>query len=501
VLLERGGVLLVEGGAGVGKTSLLDAACRRAQERGYEVFRGRGSELELDFAFGVVRQLFEQRMSGADTDEREALLSGPATAVRPLLLGQPMEPSTYDTSFAVLHGLYWLAANVAALRPLLLAIDDAHWADQPSLRWLAYLVARMEGLPLALAIALRPREPASMDASLLTLRTQTPTVVHPSTLSEAAVSAVVRATFGDTATDRLCTAVWTASGGNPLYVTELMRAIKLDHQPAAELDPGELLAGGLEGIARLVVARVRGLDPCALRLAQAIAVLGDGCDLRHAAVIAGVEIVDAIRLAAGLVRREILAAEYPPRFLHPIIRGALEASLDSDERDTAHRSAARLLHTDGAAAEQIAAHLVAARPTGDDWVVTRLQEAGHMAMESGAPQAAAHLLDRALAEPPLPARRVGLLREAARAEAGAGSTAACARLKEALRLTSQPDERAQIALEVAEAYAALFQWVEAVDVLERALAELGEADEELAAQLEGELVVCGLHDARRASCA
>src|SRR5262249_52967112 len=121
------------------------------------------------------------------------------------------------------------------------------------------------------------------------------------------------------------------------------------------------------------------------------------------------------------------------------------------------------------------------------------------AIESGAPAAAADLLGRALAEPPPPARRVAVLREAARAEASAGRESACARLEEALGLTADPRERAEIALEVAEAYAALLRWVEAVDVIERALAELGEADGVLAARLEGRLVVCGLHDARRAS--
>ena len=120
-------------------------------------------------------------------------------------------------------------------------------------------------------------------------------------------------------------------------------------------------------------------------------------------------------------------------------------------------------------------------------------------MQSGAPSAAAGLLGRALAEPPAPARRLAVLREAGAAEASAGRGTACVRLEEALSLGSDPVERAQIALEVAEGYAALFRWVDAVDVIERALAELGDTDGALAARLEGELVVCGLHDARRAS--
>ena len=158
-----------------------------------------------------------------------------------------------------------------------------------------------------------------------------------------------------------------------------------------------------------------------------------------------------------------------------------------------------MLHADGAPAGQVAAHLVGVRPAGDGWVLARLREAAQAATRSGAPRAAAGLLDRALAEPPPLAQRVGVLREAARAEAAAGSEAACVHLEESLGLITGARERAEIALEVAETYAALFRWVDAVDVIERALAELGEADEGLAARLEGELVVCGLHDARRAS--
>lgn len=205
------------------------------------------------------------------------------------------------------------------------------------------------------------------------------------------------------------------------------------------------------------------------------------------------------RLAAAMVRLEVLAADDPPRFIHPVVRDALEASLAGDERDSAHRLAARLLHADGALPGRVAAHLVGLRSAGDRWVLARLEEAARAAMASGAPQAAARLLSRALAEPPPLPQRVGVLREAARAEASAGRETACLRLEEALQLVTDPRRRAEIALEVAEAYAALFRWVDAVDVLEPALAELGAADAALVERLEGELVVSGLHDARRAS--
>ena len=497
-LLQRGGeVLLVEGAAGAGKTSLLRAACGRAKALGYDVVDARGSELEAGFAFGVVRQLFERRVAAAE--DPDALLDGPAVAARPLLLGQPPETSDHDTSFAVLHGLYWLAANLAARRPLLIAVDDAHWADEPSLRWLAYLAARLEGLALALLAAARPAQPGATEAAPAALRAATSTILRPAPLSEGATGALVRAALGDRCTDEVMAAAWASTGGNPLYLTELLRAVRREHRPPGALEAGAFLAGGREEIARLVLARVPRDDPAALRLAQALAVAGDGCELRHAAAVAGVPMADALRLAAGFVARDVLAGDDPPRFTHPIVRDAVEVSLDTAARDAAHRRAARVLYDDHAPSGQVAAHLIGVRPAGDAWVLGRLREAADEAMQSGAPGAAAGLLRRALAEPPAPAERVAVLRATARAEVSAGQATACLHLEEALALARDAHERAEIALEVGEAYAALFRWTDAVDVIEPALAELGDADDALAARLEGELVVCGLHDARRAA--
>ena len=259
VLLEhRGGMLLVEGRAGIGKTSLVEVACSRAAELGHEVIRARGSELESGFAFGVVRQLFERRLAGAGKGEREALLAGPAAAVRPLLSGEFAVEPAGDSWFAVLHGLYWLVVNLAASRPLLIAVDDAHWADEPSLRWLAYLAPRLEGLTAGTLVALRQGDPALMGAPLLAVRAAA-AVLRPALLSEQAVSAVVRAAAGREVSDELCSSVYAACGGNPLYPAELLRAADRSGRPLAALDPAELLAGGLEEIARLVITRVRGL--------------------------------------------------------------------------------------------------------------------------------------------------------------------------------------------------------------------------------------------------
>ncbi len=487
-VLKEGGVVTVQGGAGMGKTSLLAAGAERAAELGHEVLRARGSELEAGFAFGVVRQLFERRLALAPADERRTLLAGPASAARAVLSGPPREGAARDTSFAVLHGLYWLAVNLAAARPLVIAVDDAHWADLPSLRCLAYLAPRIEGLALTVLITVRPSRPAEEPPPLAAIRAEA-TVVRPRLLSEAAAAELVRSAAGDRVSVEACEDLWQASGGNPFYLTELVRGVESSGAPAKNVR---------ERVTRHVAARIQRLAPDALRLAQALAVLGDGFELRQAAALAGLEFEATVRLAAALLQLEVLAADTPPRFLHPIVRDSVEASLAGDERDRAHRAAARLLHSDGWPSGRVGAHLLAVQPSGDAWVVGRLRDAAAAAVESGAPQAAAALLARALAEPPPATERVALLLELGRAEELAGQNAAIAHLAEARELTRDRRRRAEIALQIARAEADLFHWVEAVDVSESALAELGDHEPDLQARLEAEVAVAGLRVAHRA---
>ena len=390
VVRERG-VLVIEGGAGLGKTSLLQAACRQAAARGDRVVCAGGSELEAGFAFGVVRQLFERAVAEAGPDA----LAGPAHAAAALLGGGDESPGTAasDTSFAVLHGLYWVTANLAARRPLLVAVDDAHWADAASLHFLAYLARRLDGLAVALVVVLRPLAAAATESALVAVREAASAVVAPPLLSAAGTAAVVRAALGDDADEATCRAVHEASGGNPFYARQLARGAVGDRADAATLPV-------VDEIARRVVARVHGLDPRALALARAVAVLGDGGELRQAAAIAGLGMEDAAALAGGLERLEVLAPGAPLRVVHPVVRAALEASMDSGERDAAHRAAARLLHAEGAAPGQVAAHLTGLLHAGDSWVVDRLREGARAALDGGAPASAAALLRRALVEPP-----------------------------------------------------------------------------------------------------
>ncbi|HEY7633763.1 MAG TPA: AAA family ATPase, partial [Thermoleophilaceae bacterium] len=157
-LLSRGqsgpGLVLIEGPAGIGKTRLMDELIRRAGQTGMRVLAGRGGHLERDFPFGVVRQLFEPAL--VDAGERERLLAGAAAPAAPIFEAfVPAGPAAGDGSFAALHGLYWLAANIAEEGPLLLVVDDVHWCDPPSLRYLAYVARRLGGSGIVLALSLR----------------------------------------------------------------------------------------------------------------------------------------------------------------------------------------------------------------------------------------------------------------------------------------------------------------------------------------------------------
>jgi predicted ATPase len=144
----QGGLLLLTGPAGIGKTTLLEVARARARQAGMQVLAGRGRELESGFSFGLARQLFEPLLAGAGTAEREKLLAGAARRALTVLAGDsPGAPlGAVDTSlFAVVHGLYWLAVHASAAGPLLLAVDDLQWADQASQHFVLYLADRLAG--------------------------------------------------------------------------------------------------------------------------------------------------------------------------------------------------------------------------------------------------------------------------------------------------------------------------------------------------------------------
>ncbi len=493
---QAGGHLLaLEGPPGIGKTALIAEMKASGQAAGMQVFGARGSELEHTFSYGVVRQLFEPFLASVPAEERAELLGEAAGLAAPLFDPAELAASpAADSSLATLHGLYWLTANVAARGRLLLAIDDLHWCDLLSLRWLAYLLPRMEGLEAWVVVGLRPEEPGA-DPSLVGQLLSDPlaTIVQPAPLSAEATARLLREALSPDAEDAFCAACHEETGGNPLLLRELVHAISAEDLAPTEANVSRLHELEARAGSRIASMRLARLPHEATRLAQAVAILGEDADPRQAAALADLEEEAASEAALALARVDVLRPQPPLGFVHPLIRAAVYEALTPAERDSGHARAARLLEAAGAEPERVAAHLLLAPRSGDPCVVAVLREAGRRAGARGAAESAVAYLRRALAEPPPAAERAELLLELGSAEALVSGDAAVEHLREAHALLSDPVARAEAALLLG--HQLVWRGDEADAVLTQAQDELGGIDAELERLLEAALIMNALSEA------
>ena len=434
----------VEGSAGIGKTSLLGTTAEMARASGYTVLSAAGGELEVDFPYGVVRELFLPVLARPDAS---SLLSGnaaPARAVLPRGAVKPVRRTNTGGAFEVLDALFRLTANLAASQPLALVIDDAHWCDGPSLRFLLYLSRRLAGLPVVLVSARRPGEPGGEDSLLDHLATVgTPDVLRPGGLTEGGVAAILRRDLGTAPDPAFIAAVHSATGGNPFLVVELATSLRGHQiQPTSASMPA-LTSVGLDGVQQSILHRLSNLGPGAVALARAISIYGGNVELRHAAELAELDHAEAIRLVDALVRVQILRDESRLSFVHPLVRAAIYADLPRLARADGHARAAGILARDLADADAVAAHLLEAPPGGNAAVVEHLLLAAREAAGHGATDVAASYLRRALAEPPPPAQLPVILRELGASELAAGQPNAAAE-----RLAAAAEHRTDLASRV-----------------------------------------------------
>ena len=483
---------VIEAPAGLGKTALLRHTEKLAVRRGLRVLSARGSELERDYPFALVAQLLSPVLAAASPGEREALLRGAAALALSVLEGpyarsRAIEEagdhgmSRADPEYAALHGLYWLVANLGEEGPTLLSIDDLHWADAASLRFLSFLEARLEGMPVVVVCARRPREPGVEEELLERLGTGPPALrVGPSPLTSRGTAELLERVFEAVPDRAFASACHDACAGNPFYLEVLASELRESAVEPTEAHAARIGTLVPAGITRTVLLRLSRLEPAAVALAKAVAVLGDDARLEAAADLAGVGAEQASNAAAELARVSILRRSEHLTFVHPIVRATIYGELSPQERSDAHLRAARRRD---AAPEQVASHLLRTAPRGDAKVVERLREVGERAVERGAPEGAVAYLTRALGEPPSKDVEGRVLAELGLAEARAADPAAIDHLRAARAAEADPIRRGEVSLALGRILLLTGAFPEAIDVVQAAAEQTREVAPELSARL------------------
>lgn len=486
---KGGGLLLVKGVAGTGKSRLLAEIRTAATQAGLGVTTARGTEFEQDFAFGVVRQLFEEMAFKADRTPTESLWAGAAGQARDAIdaISGAGEPG----DFAVLHGLYWLTINACQDRPLVLIIDDLQWCDRPSLRYLAYLLPRIETQPVLVAVAVRTGERAT-DERLLQHIVSAPALaeLNPKDLSAKATARLLRQVMQGEVEEEFAVTSHRATGGNPLLLRELGLTFTSQGVSGSDANAGRVAELGGLAVAHLVASRLTALPEACAPLARAVAVLGDRTPLMRAARLAGQDsISQALECAMlleqrGIVRIDEIYGSPALSFVHPLVRNAVYESLDRTDRTTSHHRAAQLLREIGSPPEQVAYHLMKIPATMDSRAVADLRAAAAAAAARGAPESAYVYLRRSLDEALEDGERRVVLLEAGRT-ALLFDVVTGARLLQEAWDSAEPVDRAEIGPYLGMAYIFLAMPDVGVDVQKSTISGLAaDGDDDLRKRLQ-----------------
>jgi DNA-binding CsgD family transcriptional regulator len=421
-----GGLAVVEGPPGIGKSALLDWLQGACREAGVAERVIRATDLGAGVSFGLARRLLED-----DVRRDPALLdAGWARRARPVFDG---DAAGSGLAGPLTEGLLALVGElIRAHGPVLLCVDDVQRADRWSLAFLAEVAERHRELGAGLVVAVSDGAPATEPAALdrLAALAGDRWTIAPRPLSPAGIRELVDAR-APRADGRLAQRLADATGGNPLLVMALLDATEGDdfqdlRVPAA--------------LARLVLSRLHDLGAEAQDLAVAVAVLGEA-PLRVAAELAALAPRRAEQAADALAAGHVLARGEPLRFSQPVVADALLQTIAEFDLSARHQRAAEILARDGAEADEVAAHLLRTRPAGRAWTCEVLTGAARASLERGDPAGAARLLARAADEPPAPEARGGLLVALAQAEAAAGSPAAVPAFERALGHVDDQSQR------------------------------------------------------------
>jgi hypothetical protein len=427
----RSAALVVRGEAGIGKSALLTNAATRAT--GMRVLFQVGVETEMELPYATLHALFAD--DGDALDRLPDVQAGALRVALGLAAGPP--PDRFLVGLAVLS----LLAELAAERPVLCVVDDAHWVDRASAQALLFAARRLGSESVVLLFAARtglaPEFPAPGIASLDLPR-----------LDDASARQVLDAEAGDLprpVRDQLL----REAAGNPLALHELPAAHRAGRAPVYPLGPPDAGRGGFapthSPVEREFAARIAAL-PDAARTALLVAAADGTCDTR--VVLAAAERLGAGPSDVELLERErlLMFTEGCMGFHHPLIRTAVYGLATMTAKRAAHQALAEVL--DGRNQEDRRNwHLAASSLGPDEAVAAALEESALRARERGSHETVAAAFERSAALTPFGADRARRMVAAAEAAAEAGHRQWAAELVGCTEsVTDDPQLRARLAL-------------------------------------------------------
>lgn len=373
-------VLVIEGEAGIGKTRLAQVMVDEARSRGLRVLSGGGHPFERTRPFGLAASALG--LSPRSTDPR-------AAAIGRLLAGRgPEEPAIAgDIRYRVVEEIVDLVETACADRPVLLITEDVHWADTASLLALLSVTRQLSLAPLLTVVTTRPSPLTGGVVRLLDdLAADGGRTLRLAPLAAAQVTALANHELGAPPGPRL-TAMLAKAGGNPLWVTAILRSLAADGGLRRSSDEVDATVSELPAsLSELVARRLRDLPGPTLELLRITAVLGHAVSLRDVAAVARrspSEVVGQLNEAydAQLLDR----VDERVVFRHQLVHDAIYQHVPTPARRLLHREAAVALMSAGADPLAVADHLVRGAERGDEEAAAWLRHAAREAAGQAPP--------------------------------------------------------------------------------------------------------------------
>ena len=375
-------LFLVEGEAGIGKSRLLQEALAAAGRSGFHTLYGKTEQLERTLPFGAIRQLLEPERTVPDGER--------ANLAQRLFASLVAErPPGVDIRYRVVEDVLDFVEKLSTTSPVLIALDDLHWADPSSLLVLSNIGRRLAHLPVLLLGAYRPlpvNEALLLLVDGLTDRGAFRLLLGP--LAQDDATSLATQVLGSTP-DASTLKTLDGAGGNPLWLIELAQSLR---DPRARERTAPIDAS----VRATVLRRLAPMSPATREILQVASVLGTSFDVSHLALVVGRSVVD---LMPGLdeAQRGAVLADTDGRlaFRHDLVRDAVYEDIAPSMRRALHLEAGRTLARSGVPPIELAEHLVLGAGKGDAEVVGWLRDAGRDAA-GRSPPVAVELFEAAL---------------------------------------------------------------------------------------------------------